>query len=169
MVDARSAASELFAFQRLGLCDPIVNELTLVKTFVGCKVPEGIFVHPDDDTRRISVEVKRIIGGRLPMDGGGHRVIRRHSKRHGGDKIIWPWTSSVESALTKVNAEITRTYGLVEHHAVFLVPESMTKRTQARTMRHIIDVARMHLRDHPPPCRIRLHMVSGDDDLFERR
>lgn len=167
MVEARSAKSERYAFKQLGLGEPLIDESALVTLFEGTRVPEGIFADPLDANRRISVEVKRIIGGHLPAGGGGRRVIRRHSTRR-GDEIIWPWTSSVEAALTKLSFEIMHTFDVSVHHVVFLVPESMPCRTYQRTARHIQDVTRKHLKQHPTHCKIRLHIISGADDMFER-
>ena len=166
--DIRSTiASEEYAFRRLGLGSPIVTESELVSSFAGCRVPEGIFIDPVDPERRVSVEVKRIVGGHLPDRTHPRRVLRRHTVR-GGDEIIWPWTSSVETALSKLDASIASNFDVRLHHAVFLTPQSMNARTRRRTQNHIDRVARSFLSHANLNYRVRIHVFTCEDSLFYR-
>lgn len=166
MADTRSLASEQYAFHQLGLEKPLVSEQQLISRFDGTRVPEGIFAHPRDGSMRVSVEVKRIIGGKLPSGGGGRRVIRRRCK--GGDHIIWPWTSSVEAAFSKLHDDIADEFRVSEHHTVFLIPMSIDAKTWTRTVRHIHDIAAHYTKTHSLSRPVIMHILRCDDIMFDR-
>jgi hypothetical protein len=172
--DARSAASEVFAVRALGFDNPVIGEKDLMRQFPGLKVPEGIFNDPAAPKDSLcSVEVKRIIGGRLPSDHGGVRVLRRqhiHTStcrvRSRGAPIVWPWTTSVEAALCKLHPIIMHRYKISTHHAVFLVPESAPVRMQRKIGRHILSITDLHV--DTLEYKVRIHMFKCPDHLFDR-
>ena len=162
----RDLRSEKFAFDALRLDDPVVKECDLIHEFDGLKVPEGIFRDPVDNDRNISVEVKRIIGIDLPTCGGGRRKILRRVNRN--ERIIWPWTSSVHLAISKLHPRIAQVYNVHSHHVVFIIPVSLTDSVKRRTIQHIKRVTTSFLQSYTPVRRTRLHIVEGMDELFDR-
>tara|TARA_B100000683_G_scaffold200328_1_gene193600 strand:- start:364 stop:861 length:498 start_codon:yes stop_codon:yes gene_type:complete len=162
---SRGLLSERYAFQRLGLLDRHMkaSETELIREFDGLCVPEAIF---EIEGGTVSVEVKRIVGNSLPRDGGGRRRITR--VRNGKERIVWPWTSSVESALSKLQAPIASTYGVDEHLAVFLIPSSLPARVKQRTVRHIHRVAHRFFVGTDPVVKTRYHIFETHSDVFDR-
>lgn len=158
----RGFESERHAFQRLGLSDPHVSEGELVREFEG-RVPEGIFM---TGAKVLSVEVKRIVGNSLPKDAGGRRRITRMVD--GRERIVWPWTSSVETALSKLSYAIAQRYKVCEHHAVFLIPRSLPPAVKQRTVQHITSVADHYLGTHSFHRKVRYHIFETEDCFFDR-
>lgn len=158
----RGFESERHAFERLGLSDPCVAEHELLKEFEG-RVPEGIF---QVGSKVLSVEVKRIVGNTLPKGGGGRRRITRIVA--GRERIIWPWTSSVEMALSKLSDEVAAKYHVHEHHAVFLIPLSLPVTTKNRMKQHIASVACRCLETKTYARKVRYHIFESEDRFFDR-
>tara|TARA_B110001452_G_scaffold43466_2_gene33300 strand:+ start:11774 stop:12232 length:459 start_codon:yes stop_codon:yes gene_type:complete len=148
----------------MGLGDPKVPEEELIRRFRGMRVPEGIFVNDRDEC--VSVEVKRIIGNTLPSMAGGRRHIKRSVR--GREHIIWPWTSSVENALSKLRLEIAKTYDIKVHHAVFLIPYSLPERSRRRVIEHITTVATRHLQTYDTSTKVVYHIFQSDETIFDR-
>ena len=163
IMNSRSYASEQYAFEMFGLGEPVISETELIHSLKNLKVPEGIW---KIDDKYISIEVKRIIGGNLPVHvDGKRRVIRRRT--HGCEKIIWPWETTVISSLQKISIELVQIYKVREHHVVFIVPNEMTLRTFKRTSYNIERCAIEYIQTNVPPCRIFLHIIRGSTSLFE--
>lgn len=160
----RAFASEEHAFSRLGLGDPIAKEEDLVHDFPGLKVPEGIFRQRGGQI--VSVEVKRVIGNSLPPGSGGRRRITRFVR--GKERIVWPWTSSVETALSKLDRAIAEHFRVQLHHAVFLLPRSLTTRTRRKVIDHIASTARDFLSEHSLATKVIYHIFDCDDAYFDR-
>jgi hypothetical protein len=158
-----SSDSENYAFDRLGLNNPIVSEDELIRSFDGLKVPEAIF---DDNGKIVSVEVKRIIGNALPSCGQGKRNIRRFVK--GREKIIWPWTSSVESACSKLHSSIAKKFAIDLHLAVFLIPECLSNSVKSRIARHIRYAACNFLTSNVTSTRVKYFIFTCEEKYFDR-
>ena len=155
--------SEYHAFSRLGLDNPIVTEDELIRQFRGIRVPEALF---NDNGTVVSVEVKRIIGNALPIGGGGRRRIRRYVR--GKERIIWPWTSSVETALSKLHHNIATEYNVNTHVAVFLVPDTLSCSDVQRVQRHINTIAYSFLSKKWTPTKVKYHILTCDEYFFDR-
>lgn len=155
--------SEERAFEILGLKNRIISEGELIKKFNGLKVPEALF---DVDGTIISVEVKRIIGNTLPHCGKGRRRIKRYI--NGKERIIWPWTSSVETALSKLHSNIANEFGVDIHVAVFLIPEYLSNTVKMRTMRHIETIANTFLTDKTTSTKVKYFIFNCEAKYFDR-
>ena len=158
----RGFESERHAFERLGLSEPQVSEDELVREFDG-RVPEGIFTV---ESKVLSVEVKRIVGNSLPKGGGGRRRITRMVD--GRKRIVWPWTSSVETALSKLSDAVAERYNVCEHHAVFLIPTSLPSAAKQRTIQHIVHTADRYLGRNIVQTKVRYHIFETEDRFFDR-
>lgn len=163
MHDTRSMESEYHAFSRLGLGDPIVTEKELIKLFDGSKVPEALFY---SEGKTISVEVKRIIGNTLPKCGGGKKRIKRYVR--GKERIIWPWTSSVEVALSKLDMQIAKKFNVDIHLAVFLLPDHLNDNVKHRVIKHINNVAMSFLSTKHTPTKVKYYIITCDNYFFDR-
>ena len=166
----RTFESECHAFERIGVSrTPRVRECELVRRFENTCVPEGIFDAPEGHA--MSVEVKRIVGNTLPSDvtRRAPRKITRRACFGARSRIVWPWTSSVETALCKLDERIARAYGVKVHVAVFLVPRSLPSRCKGRVRDHIHRVAQSVL-SGPTLLSTKTiyHIVECDDVFFER-
>ena len=164
MGDPRAKPSEEYAFEHLGLSinEQIKSEYDLITEFEGCCVPEAIFNH---NGKNISVEVKRIIGNQLPIESTGRRVIRRRKQ------IVWPWKSTVEASLSKLNESIVHRYHIQEHHVVIVVPDNLTGKAHRKLLSHVYDTQQVYL--ETTPCVLKhnhifLHVIKGDVELFDR-
>jgi len=165
MGDLRALPSEMYAFKHLGLQEKnkIKSEKELMNECFGM-VPEAIFKHPLNN-KNISVEVKRIVGNKLPFEGGGRRLIRR--RKH----IIWPWKSTIEASLDKINGDIVNKYSVSEHHVVIVVPENLSERSHNRLLNHIQDSANNYFVNTSLSLkknRIFIHVIKGNVNLFDR-
>lgn len=158
-----SSESEKLAFSKLGLKNPIVSEDELIKTFDGLKVPEAIF---DDNGTIVSVEVKRIIGNALPECGQGRRRIKRYI--NGRERTIWPWTSSVESALSKLHSDIAEQFSISVHLAVFLIPEYLSNSVKNRIARHIRQTASAFLTSNITSTKVKYFIFNCEERYFDR-
>tara|TARA_Y100000389_G_C17425282_1_gene499206 strand:+ start:343 stop:828 length:486 start_codon:yes stop_codon:yes gene_type:complete len=155
--------SEEHAFKILGLKNPIISETELIKKFEGLKVPEALF---NDNGKIISVEVKRIIGNTLPQCGEGRRRIKRYVK--GRERIIWPWTSSVETALSKLHSNVANEFCVKIHVAVFLIPEFLTNSVKERIIRHIKTISNSYLTDKHTSTKVKYFIFDCDEKYFDR-
>lgn len=158
-----SFESEEHAFKILGLKNPIISETELIKKFEGLKVPEALF---DDNGTIVSVEVKRIIGNTLPKSGQGRRRIKRYVK--GRERIIWPWTSSVETALSKLHSNVANEFCVNVHVAVFLIPAFLSNSVKERIIRHIETIATTFLTDKNTSTKVKYFIFDCDDKYFDR-
>lgn len=166
MSDIRSWPSEQYAFNYLGLnvSDCLKSEVDLMNECNNSCVPEAIFKHPVNQ-KVISVEVKRIVGNRLPIEGKGRRVIRR---RNG---IVWPWTSTVETALGKATELFCSFYMIEEHHVVFIIPDTLSKRDHRKVHLHIYSAVNDFIhneRNELKSSKIRVYIIAGPKQLFDR-
>tara|TARA_B100000787_G_scaffold155797_1_gene131525 strand:- start:413 stop:907 length:495 start_codon:yes stop_codon:yes gene_type:complete len=163
MSDPRSLASELYAFSYLGLPieDMIVSERELIDNYgtQGMNVPEAIFTV---DNQRITVEVKRIPGNNLPDDGSPRRSLRRRNR------IIWPWTSTVERALKKTSPLLSFDYDIVCHHVVFVIPDTLARKKKMRLHNHVNTAVDQYKNDDCVHPNIRVHIIDGPLVLFDR-
>ena len=155
--------SERYAFSRLGLGDPIVTEDELIKQFAGLRVPEALF---NQDGNIISVEVKRIIGNSLPMSADGRRRIRRYV--NGKERIVWPWTSSVEIALSKLNHVIAARYNVNTHVAVFLIPETLNGSEKGKVVKRIHAIASDFMMNNKTTTKVKYYILYCDKYYFDR-
>ncbi len=155
--------SEERAFEILGLKNRIISENELIKKFNGLKVPEALF---DDNGTIVSVEVKRIIGNTLPHSGKGRRRIKRYI--NGKERIIWPWTSSVETALSKLHSNIANEFCVNIHVAVFLIPEYLSNTVKYRTIRHIENISNTFLADTTTSTKVKYFIFNCEDKYFDR-
>lgn len=159
--DERSYDSEVYALACLGMSfDTCVRrEVELMRecvTNLMCMpVPEGIWTIDD---KSYSVEVKRIVANRLP-EGTPRRIRRR-------GKIIWPWTSTVESAIRKCTSMIAQRYAVDTHCVVFVVPETLSVKHKRKMSKHITEAAQDL--QCPLGVKLKLFMVFGPDSLFDR-
>jgi len=158
-----SLDSEIHAFDRLGLKNPVVSESELIKMFNGLKVPEAIFYV---DGKMMSIEVKRIIGNTLPSCGEGKRNVKRYVK--GKHRISWPWTSSVECALSKLHRSVAENFAINLHLAVFLIPEYLSNSTKNRINRHIHDVANNFFITHVTSTKVKYLILNCERKYFDR-
>ena len=159
----RARASETFAIDKLGLHDELClrKETQLIHEYRGCPIPEGIWRDPSDPGKIVSVEVKRVIGNRLPMEKntGRRRVTRR-------SKIVWPWSKTVEDAVLKSTSRVLKDYNVHTHYAVFIVPEEMSPKNSDDVRRHIWTVANDAMKR---TCvKIKVKIFDGPIDLFDR-
>ena len=160
MSDARSYESEVYAFQHLGF-ECIKTECELMSELGYCRVPEGIFW--DCKNRyKVSVEVKRLIGNELPREGKSRRIVRRRKS------IIWPWTSTVESAIEKAHPKITDLFTIEMHHVVFVVPEQLSAKSFRRLHQHINEVASRFMNYTTIGVPVSVHIIKGPSTLFDR-
>ena len=161
MSHPRSLASELYAFSYLGLPieDMVVSERELIDNYA-THVPEAIFTV---DNKRITVEVKRIPGNTLPVpdDGLPKRSLRRRNL------IIWPWTSTVENALKKATPLLSHDYGIVCHHVVFVIPDTLARKQKIRLHNHVNSTVHRYKNDDCVHPNIRVHIIDGPLVLFE--
>lgn len=162
-----SFESEEHAFKILGLKNPIISENELIKKFEGLRVPEALF---NDNGTIVSVEVKRIIGNTLPHCGQGRKRIKRYVKRYvnGRERIVWPWTSSVETALSKLHSNIANEFCVNIHVAVFLIPSFLSNSVKERIIRHIETVATTFLTDKNTSTKVKYFIFGCDDKYFDR-
>jgi len=158
-----SSESEERAFQILGLKNPIISEDELIRRFEGLKVPEALFY---DNGTTVSVEVKRIIGNTLPHCGKGRRRIKRYVK--GRERIIWPWTSSVETALSKLHSSIAHEFCVSIHIAVFLIPDILSNSVKERIIRHIETIASTFLTERNTSTKVKYFIFDCDEKYFDR-
>lgn len=158
-----SSESEKIAFSKLGLKNPIASENELIKIFDGLKVPEAIF---NDNGTIVSVEVKRIIGNALPECGQGKRRIKRYI--NGRERTIWPWTSSVESALSKLHSDIAEQFSISVHLAVFLIPEDLANSVKNRIARHIQHTASTFLTSNSTSTKVKYFIFNCEERYFDR-
>lgn len=158
-----SFESEEHAFKILGLKNPIISENELIKKFEGIRVPEALF---NDNGTIVSVEVKRIIGNTLPLCGQGRRRIKRYVK--GRERIVWPWTSSVETALSKLHSIIANEFCVSIHVAVFLIPEFLSNSVKERIIRHIKTIATTFLTYKTTSTKVKYFIFGCDKKYFDR-
>ena len=158
-----SLQSEEWVFSQLNLTKDtcIRTERQLLCEFT-CPVPEGIWTCPTDSNKRISVEVKRVIGNWLPLEHAND--YRRTVKRR--DRIIWPWKSTVEGAITKAESDAIQSYMVDVHYAVFVIPESLDVSHQNKVRKHIYRIASA-VTVHKKP-KVSIIILRGPDSLFYR-
>lgn len=166
MSDIRSWPSESYAFKHLGFSHyhQLKSEQDLIDENSIGTVPEAIFQNPFNN-RIMSVEVKRIVGNNLPKEETGRRIIRRRKQ------IIWPWTSTVEAALSKANARIVSMYMIEEHHVVFVVPDKLTDRAHTRVISHIQETIAAYYKNGNAVMKqnkTHVHIIKGPSNLFDR-
>lgn len=168
MSDIRSWPSERYAFEILGLqlSHVVVSENEMIHDICeDCTVPEAIFKHPITG-KLISVEVKRIVGNNLPNEGKRQRKLIRRRKQ-----IIWPWSSTVEAALSKANETIVKYYMVEEHHVVFIIPDFLSSRDSNRVETHIYASVNNYFEKFDSVIRrnrIFVNIVKGPSELFDR-
>ena len=114
-----------------------------------------------DNARRVSVEVKRLCSVDIPRTTKeGQRVMRQYR-----GQPIWPWSSTVRSALGKCHNEIADEYDIKHHHIVFVFPNTMrTKhisRLQTLALRNI-----RRYRDQSSR-NTTTHFIATDSAAFE--
>ena len=160
-------ASENYAITRLR-CRPIVTERQLQEKFMGQRVPEGIFKRNGEI---VTIEVKRIPGNELPYETSKKRCIklsdsnRKAAPRH----IRWPWTSTVKTALSKLQPDIAANYNVCKHTAVFLIPTSLPAKAKKRTIQHITTVADGFLSSHTSKSfKVEWCILETPDEFFDR-
>jgi len=163
--DWKSFASEMYAFEYLGIHNFIVREDELIKKYsqLGIKTPECIAFDPNDSSKIISIEVKRICGNRLPCDytGQKHRYMKYRNK------IIWPWGKTVKTAFEKAHSNIVSDLGINTHHAVFVIPNSLTKRASRRLCERIEAYTKAY-GSYTTVRNLIVHVIQGDDAMFDR-
>ena len=152
--DYRSLPSEHFALEQLGIVDCIRSEDELMQEYT-TRVPEGIFFM---DGKVVSVEVKRIIGNWLPVEqnpDGRRRIFRR-------GRIVWPWRSTIESALKKSFSQAVLDYRVQIHYVAIVIPESLSEHHKARLEKHIRQVSTDTM------VKTKVCIFEGPDQLFDR-
>lgn len=167
MSDCRSAASERFAFQCLGLSpsDVLCDEKRLIQTFahMGVKVPEAIVLM---DGKVVSIEVKRVAGNRLPSetkeDGSQYRRVVR--SRTG---VVWPWTKTIRNAFEKGNRFVVNAFSVTQHVVVIVYPDTLDKKNERRLIRHV-ERAVSDSTSHDRCCKVRVVTIAGGEELFDR-
>ena len=162
-LNSRTAESEYHAFSRLGLGKPIITERELINMFFGSRVPEALFNHKG---KILSVEVKRIIGNALPDCGDSRRKIKRLVR--GKEQIVWPWTSSVETALSKLDIQIATQFNVDMHLAVFLLPDYLNNSVRQRVIKHIHNVAVTYLSEGNTSTKVKYYIITCDGYFFDR-
>ena len=164
--DWRSAASENYAFEYIGIKKILYEEDELITKYAwkGIKIPECIAVDPSDSNSIISVEEKRICGNNLPKDFNGQdrRILRDR-----GDRITWPWGKTIHDSLLKAHPVIVQELNVNTHHSVFVVPKSLNKKTLRRLCNHVYTNVREKYSDIPN-CNTVVHVIQGDDAMFDR-
>ena len=160
MSDIRSFASEMFALKCLGLdyghCLKTETQLMCEYSQI-CQIPEGIWVI---DSKITSVEVKRIVGNSLPSEGGGRRRIVNRSH------IIWPWSSTVRSAVLKGMTFLMEDCNVQVHFVVFIIPETLSMGVRNKMQRHIFKII-----SQMTPLftrKMRVFVFPGPAHLFDR-
>ena len=152
--EIRSLPSEQYALQQLGIVTCIKNEHELMQEYT-TRVPEGIFLK---DGKIVSVEVKRIIGNRLPTFQNPDR--RRYIVQRG--QIIWPWKSTVEVALKKSFSQAILDYRVHTHYVVIVIPESLTEHHKSRIRKHVKQISTDTM------IKTKVCIFEGPDQLFHR-
>tara|TARA_B100000787_G_C16197409_1_gene301965 strand:- start:1814 stop:2326 length:513 start_codon:yes stop_codon:yes gene_type:complete len=167
MSDPRSLESELHAFTYLKL-DPnnpqhlVASESELIRLYAsrGMRVPEAIFKLADGC---ITVEVKRIPGNSLPCEQGGpQRKLRRR------ERIIWPWTSTVVNAMKKTTPLLSREYGIVGHHVVFVIPNTLKRKARCRLQNHVLTTVNAFRDDKEVHPNVTIHIIDAPVEMFDR-
>tara|TARA_B100000214_G_scaffold374022_1_gene355691 strand:- start:432 stop:1022 length:591 start_codon:yes stop_codon:yes gene_type:complete len=164
--DWRSAASEHYAFEYIGIkkilyCE---DELILKYAWQGIKIPECIAVDPLNPSNNISIEVKRICGNNLPQDYVGQD---RRTLRERGDKITWPWGKTIHDSLSKAHPLIVSELNVHTHHSIFVVPKSLSKKKLKRLCNHVYTIV-CEKYYNIPICNTVVHVIQGDDIMFDR-
>mgnify|MGYP001501511312 FL=1 len=158
--DFRSLPSEHFALKQLGIVHCIKNENELMQEYTS-RVPEGIF---SMDGKIVSVEVKRIIGNWLPVEqnpDGRRRILRR-------GQIVWPWRSTVESALKKSYSQAILDYGVQIHYVAIVIPESLSEYHKTRLEKHIRQTSDVFFLTDTTIVKTKVCIFEGPDQLFDR-
>ena len=143
--DWRSAASENYAFEYIGIKKILYEEDELITKYAW----KGI---------------KRICGNNLPKDFNGQdrRILRDR-----GDRITWPWGKTIHDSLLKAHPVIVQELNVNTHHSVFVVPKSLNKKTLRRLCNHVYTNVREKYSDIPN-CNTVVHVIQGDDAMFDR-
>lgn len=165
--DWRSLASEQFALEYLGIRQVILDEDDLINRYssMGLKVPEVVAIDPFHKDRIISVEVKRICGNQLPLDFTGQ--TRRKLKR--GKHYIWPWQTTIYNSLRKAHPILVKELKIHVHHIVFVIPSSLTRRSLQRMCDQICLNCQKQIQDFEMILNhVTVHVIQGDDELFDR-
>ena len=165
--DWRSLASEQFALEYLGIRNVILDEDDLIDRFssLGMKVPEVVAFDPFHKDRVISVEVKRICGNQLPLDFTGQ--VRRKLKR--GKHYIWPWKNTIYNSLKKAHPILVKEYNIHVHHIVFVIPNSLKRRSLQRMCDQIRFNCQNQIQDFEMILNhVTVHVIQGNDELFDR-
>jgi len=152
--DFRSLPSEHFALEQLGIAYCIKSERELMQEYT-THVPEGIFLM---NGKVVSVEVKRIIGNWLPTEqnpDGRRRIIRR-------GQIVWPWRSTIESALRKSCSPAVLDYKVQIHYVAIVIPESLSEHHKSRLEKHIRQISTDTM------IKTKVCIFEGPDQLFDR-
>lgn len=158
--DMRSLPSEQYALQKLDIKACIRSEDQLMNEYTS-HVPEGIFV--DTRGRIVSVEVKRIIGNWLPVvnnPDGRRRILRR-------GRIVWPWKSTVESALRKADSPALEDYRVSLHYVVLVIPDSLSDHHKTRLEKHVHYIQAVSPKSHDK-IKSKIRIFWGPDELFDR-
>ena len=162
MTELGAFLSEQYAFERLGIAKHMIKtEKEMIEECDG-KVPEGIFWDPVKK-KIISVEVKRIVGNRLPKEGGGRKILRR--RKH----IIWPWQTTIMNAMNKISEQIVHNYKVQEHHIVIIIPNDLGSRAYNRICNHSYEIFYNHAATIGMKINhMHMHFLSGPLYLFDR-
>ena len=161
----RSLSSEIFAFEYLKIKDVIIREEDLINMYANrsIKIPECIAVDPNDSSKIISVEVKRICGNNLPKDYEGQK---RRIKRGRRNKIVWPWEKTIVEGMTKAHPTLINDMQITAHHSVFVIPSSLNKKELRKVCSHIVNTA-LDKQDHLH-CHTTVHVIQGNEFMFDR-
>lgn len=164
--DWRSFASEQYAFEYIGIKKILYEENELISMYAcqGIKIPECIAQDPHDPSNNISIEVKRICGNTLPADyeGQDRRILRER-----GDKITWPWGKTIHDSLLKAHPLIIHELNIHTHHSIFVVPKSLNKKSLNRLCKHVYKLINEKYYN-TPKCKTVVHVIQGDDSMFDR-
>ena len=165
--DWRSMASEQYALEYMGLKKILCEEEAFIDKYAsqGVRVPECVAQDPIHPDRIITVEVKRICGNQLPLDftGQSRRKLRKRNQ------LVWPWGTTIWNSLNKAHPQIIEDFGVQRHHVVFVVPNSLTQRSLQRLCDRIqVWVTKSLEKDSTPLKHIIVHIIQGDDTLFDR-
>ena len=163
MGDPRSLASEVYAISKLGF-QLLVDEEHLIQEFsqFSIKVPEGIF--EDGEKRRVTVEVKRIIGNMLPLDKG----TQTRRKVWNRSTIVWPWKKTIRSAVEKAHPEIVRRYDIFAHYVVLLVPETLPSNKYNKLVKRATLEASKYVEEIDTPKHVYLQFLLAPPEQFDR-
>ena len=164
--DWRSLASELYAFEYIGIKTILWEENELITKYAqkGIKIPECIAVDPLNPSNNISVEVKRICGNSLPLDCSGQ--IRR-KLRNRRDQITWPWGKTILDSFLKAHPIIINEMNVKTHHIIFVVPNSLSKKNLNKLCRHVYShICERYL--DTLNCDAVIHIIQGNDNMFDR-